>query len=269
MSEIKWTPFRKLVKYEGSMLHQISDDNNLQSEILNNIKSGDVYIFRNVIKKTEIDYIIKNILSYKFQVSNDPSVIEGVKNIHYQSRSNETNTLVDGRYAAVDNSYYFFPWNSDDLGLFAAFQDLFDVVIKINGYCPEIIKKNTPINRVVQRFHLIHYPIDSGEISLHVDPVNIINVNSGIYFSEFGIDYSEGGFYVIDSSKNKINLDEEVERGDLILFSPNLAHGVSKINSNVGAVGPNLGRFFFHMSLVESHEFNDREKSLGLSIDSI
>lgn len=269
MSEIKWTPLRKIEIFNNEKFWEISSSKLVQNFFLNKIQMGDIIIFKKIIPKLEIDKIILSIKSYDYETTDNPKITEGVKNLKYQSNNILENISESGKYAAVDNSYYFFPWNVDDLRLFERFQDIFDVVIKINGHDPSVVKNNTPINRIVERFHLIHYPLNSGEISLHIDPTNIIKVNSGIYFSEYGIDYSEGGFFVLNSNKIEVNVDEKVGKGDLILFSPNLAHGVKRIFSNNDQGILNSGRFFFHMSLVESHEFPDRQKSIGLEIKAL
>jgi len=262
MDKQNWTNFRNLKIINNDIFFESCQIKSTSSEIFNNIDSGDVYVVKKVIEKNEVDDIISRILRYDFEISENPKIVEGIKNIKYYSLNNSVIKNEEIGYNAIDISYYFFPWNNDDLGILKKFQILFDIVIKINGYNPDIIKKNTPIDGVVQRFHLIHYPLNSGEISLHIDPTNIVKVNSGIYFSEYGVDYKDGGFYVADAKKGMINLDEIVEKGDLILFSPNLAHGVkkvSKVNEKL-----NSGRYFFNMSLIESHEVSDRQNSVGL-----
>ncbi len=268
MNKFKWTPFREIIAFESSDFFELMKNQSMQTMMCEKIDSGDVVIVRGVVSNLEIDEIISKVINYEFISFGNPKITEGVSNLKYQSIKATEYNSTDGEYAAVDNSYYFFPWNPDELGIFERFQDIYDVVIRINGYEPEVIKANTPINRVVQRFHLIHYPLNSGEITLHTDPKNIIKVNSGIYFSEYGLDYKDGGFYAIDASMNKINLDQKVKKGDLILFSPNLAHGVQSISMGQHEDSASSGRFFFHMSLVESHEFSDRQKSVGLKMEA-
>ena len=60
-------------------------------------------------------------------------------------------------------------------------------------------------------------------------------MNAGIYVTEYNTDYNSGGFY-ISKNKKKYFLDHFVSSGDLVLFPPNIIHGVdpvfnSKLNS--------------------------------------
>ena len=84
--------------------------------------------------------------------------------------------------------------------------------------------------------------------------------------SEFGTDYTDGGFYALDKFGNKRNFDREVALGDMILFYPGMGHGVDPIKAkNLNNVNElKNGRYFFNMSLVQSHEINDRHRAIGI-----
>jgi len=261
----KWKTFRTVKTKTFSEFQDICSNDVSRNEMREYIIAGDIFIIKKVMDGSIIRDILKKVISSNAVPVLSTRIVEGIKNIHFTS-NNLKNTI--GEYSSIDNSWYFFPWNPDAHGILAAFQSIFDTVIQLNNYSPEQLKNNTPLNGVVQRMHLIHYPPDSGEISLHYDPCNIVKVNSGIYFSEFGKDYDEGGFYVLDGNKQKVNLDKEVSIGDLVLFYPSLAHGVGpvkikNINESTSCLYP-PGRYFFNMTLVESHEKVDRERAVGI-----
>ena len=229
-------------------------------EIRKNIIDGDVYIIRNVLSKEEGHYILKQITKDRMGQSKDFRILEGIKNIYYESNHLKR---TKSEYSSVDKSWYFFPWNKDELDISKFLQPIFDNVILLNNRKPNIILNNTPIDGIVQRFHLINYPPGSGQISLHRDPVNICQINSGIYLSQFGIDYSEGGFYVLNDNDDIVYLDNHVNFCDMILFFPGLPHGVSPIKS-IDSKNDRDGRYFLNMNLIQSHHIDNRIPSIGI-----
>jgi len=205
--------------------------------------------------------ICLKILKKNNKKSLDHKILEGIDNIYYISRPKK-NTKKNG-YIANDRSWYFFPWNKDKTKLSKLVQPIFNTITKINKYDPNEIIKFTPKNGLVQRFHLIFYPKNSGEISPHVDPCNIVQVQSGIYITSFGKDYSSGGFYVLNKKKEKVFIDHYMNSGDLILFSPKVIHGVTPVKCSNITKGIFDGRFFLNMNIVESHHVKNRHKAIG------
>jgi hypothetical protein len=235
---------------------------------------GNVVIVRNAVDKELIRQKVKKLLSQRHQRSSDTRVIQGVGNIYYESNGKTTaeqkNNSKDS-YQAVDKSFYFFPWNYDASGISKLIQPLFDQVLLLNELNPSEIIKRTPKDGVVQRFHLIFYPEGQGLISTHRDPVKETKFTGGIYVTEYGIDYTEGGFYVINFDGEKIFVDHEVSSGDLVIFLANLPHGVEKNYFRDSQVhqGNNdrfLGRCFLNMTVIESHHIQDRETTKGINI---
>ena len=71
------------------------------------------------------------------------------------------------------------------------------------------ITKNKPKDGIVERLHIINYPVYSGQISRHYDPINVSIFNFGLYATEYNKDYTEGGFFVLKNKKKKINIDKK------------------------------------------------------------
>jgi hypothetical protein len=227
--------------------------------IRQNILQGDVYIIQSVLPKDYISILLQEIIKHKLIKSKQTKIVDGVSNIYYESLHYKKSA---NEYTAIDKSWYFFPWNHDSFKLGLSVQPIFNNVILLNNRDPNEVIKLTPKDGVVQRFHLINYPIGQGQISLHTDPVNVSQVNSGIYFTECGTHYKTGGFFVIDSGNNKVFIDQEVSIGDMVLFYPGLLHGVAPVSNLVSGINSD-GRFFFNMNLVQSHEVNDRLTTHG------
>ena len=225
-----------------------------------NIINGDVYVILNVINQTIVSRILQIAQTEDRPASSSTKILQGIGNIYYTSNNIKSKL---GEYTAIDRSWYFFPWNEDRHEVLKVLQPIFDNVILLNNKSPGVIVKNTPLDGEVQRFHMINYPPNSGEISLHIDPTGVTQVNSGIYLTEFGVDYHEGGFFVLDRYGYQVNLDREIAAGDLILFYPGLPHGVLPVKCAVDQKS-SVGRFFFNMNLIQSHETPGRVTSKGL-----
>jgi hypothetical protein len=269
MADSLYTSFTHIKYIDFPSYLLLSDNPSALSDINAEIRSGCVIIVRNVLPSRNIDSFISNVVGSHLTSTQDVRVLEGVPNIKYVSQPSIFQQI-PSRYIAADISYYLFPWNLDDSGAFSTLSDVTNLYIKLNGYEPAAILSNTPKDRIILRFHLIHYPLGLGEISLHKDPDNIIAVNSGIYLSQYGDDYMSGGFFVIDHSGAEVLLDQYIRRGDMVLFSPLLAHGVHKISDpNPDKPHVHHGRYFFHISLVESHCSPNRQQSTGLTLPSI
>jgi len=232
------------------------------------LKNSEVIIVRQAVETNVIRRIALELLANPPKKSSDSRIIEGIENIYYESEPQKSESSKISEYTAVDRSFYFFPWNNDFSGLSVLVQPLFDQVCRINGFDPLEIIKRTPKDGVVQRFHLIFYPAGKGLISPHRDPIKETTVTGGIYVTQYGRDYNEGGFYIQDYAGKKIFVDHEIKSGDLVLFLANLPHGVD-VNSFSGERSPEFsdyfdGRCFLNMTVVESHHVVDRETTRGI-----
>ena len=236
-------------------------DLNYLKSIKSNIINGDIYVYRGAFDEK----ILRNIFLNKIKNSNESAsstrMVEGIDNIFYKSNSSGK-----GEYTTMDYSWYFFPWNTDESGLSDLMQPFFNQVIHLNNYDPDVLKKNTPKDRIIQRMQLIYYPLGNGHISLHKDPTNITQITCGVYFTSFGIDYDQGGFYVFNKNKEKVFIDHSIKAGDLILFFNGLYHGVDTVSKkqNTNSTKNYPGRTFLNLSLLESHEFTSRQTTVGV-----
>lgn len=253
--------------------HTFFDPNEIES-IKEKLNEGNVVIVKNAVDKEEIRQKAKKLFSQNHQRSSDTRVIQGVGNIYYESNEKTTTELKNkskNSYQAVDKSFYFFPWNEDTSGISKLIQPLFNQVLLLNELNPSEIIKRTPKDGVVQRFHLIFYPEGQGLISTHRDPIKETRFTGGIYVTEYGRDYTEGGFYVINFDREKIFVDHEVSAGDLVIFLANLPHGVEKNYFRDSKVHQSdndrfQGRCFLNMTVIESHHVQDRETTKGINI---
>lgn len=227
------------------------------------LSSGHVLVFKGTVDSKELRKRVGGLLRQEVTPVEDTRVVEGIGNIFYRAAHDSSSA---GGYSVQDFSYYFFPWNDDRSGIAELAQSAFDLVARLNAYDPAWLRKQTPKDGVVQRFHAICYPAGSGHISPHRDPVRVTKFTSGLYVTEYGKDYAEGGYYILDASGEKVVVDHEVESGDMVLFPAHFAHGVDTVQARDLEVDPELGfsgRIFLNMTIIESHEILDRAFTVG------
>ena len=232
--------------------------------IRKSVLDGKIVVLKSALKKNMIRDLFKKIYKDSNRPQKNRKMLEGVKNIYYRSNSSG-----QGGYSTFDHNWYFFPWNRDKYGFVDMVQKYFNRVILFNGYKIEKIKKNTPKDGVVQRFHLIYYPLKKGHISTHKDPTNITKITCGIYITSFKDDYDEGGFYVLNRNNTKEFVDHKINSGDLVLFYNGLVHGVEKtlLKENTKKNKDKInGRVFLNLSILESHEIKNRKTAIGVDI---
>lgn len=144
-------------------------------------------------------------------------------------------------------SYFFYRWNAqnnyekkliwDQLDL------LWDLVKIIGGYHPGAFKENIPSSGPVDRGQIIIYEAGSGEMESHTDPNHTQRIIAGVEFTERGINYDIGGFYVHSDSNVTIDVQAYSKPGDAVLCLANIPHGVKKIE-RISSKNINTEHFF-------------------------
>ncbi len=223
--------------------------------------NGDIFILRNTLDKSFVDNSINKL--QEFYINNSPispKILEGCKNGFYISNNTKSG------YRTVDRSFYFFSWNGDNLKIYKNILKIYQKLKVLNGLSPEEVTPNKPKKGVVERLHVIHYPLGGGEISKHTDPVNISIINHGIFGSEFGKDYDAGGFYLLNADGKKVEIDQKVNKGDSVIFFPGLIHGVDPVflGDKKLDTESKFGRWYFNFQNVETHEVKNRQVTLAV-----
>jgi len=253
--------FRNIKDYDYQEYTENLKDKKFTLDCIENLFDGDIFILRNTLNKNFIDNSINKLQD--FYLNNSPistKILEGCSNGFYLSNNTKSG------YRTVDRSFYFFSWNRDKLNIYKEVLKVYKKLKVLNGLSPEEITSNTPKKGVVERLHVIHYPLGGGEISKHTDPVNISIINHGIFGSEFGNDYDAGGFYLVKSDGKKIEVDKKVTKGDSVIFFPGLIHGVDPIllGEKKFDTESKSGRWYFNFQNVETHEVKNRQVTLAV-----
>ena len=134
---------------------------------------------------------------------------------------------------SVQHGYYFHSWNQHfaQLNGFPGFSKIFDLKRETGGLPDNAFLENLPSQGPIARLVCHQYPRGGGGQAEHIDPVSpFAKVQTIIQASEPGIDYITGGLYIDDPQLGVVNLDPLTRKGDLILASPGVRHGVAPID---------------------------------------
>lgn len=245
--------FKGLKEYDYSEFTKKLKSVEFVLKCIDEISKGYVFILK---KSIDIKFLENaKIKLNKFSLKNkpiNPKIKSGIKNGFYISKN-----LNSKGYKTVDKSFYFFSWNKDKLGVYKKILNIYKPLKILNGLKNNDKTKNTPKDGIVERLHVINYPIHSGQISRHYDPVNVSIFNFGLYATEYGKDYTDGGFFVLKKNNKKILLDSKIKKADVVLFFPSLIHGVDKVK-NIKSKNSD-GRWFININHIQSHEVKNRE----------
>ena len=128
-------------------------------------------------------------------------------------------------------SWSYYPWNSESKEIFDHLEKLFLLRNLLGGLDKyEYLKKADSV--ATARVALQFYPAGSGYMEAHQDPLNVHQIAiPTLLLSDYGKNYSKGGFFAVDQNNNKIILDEHLSFGDLTLFHTSIPHGVELIKS--------------------------------------
>lgn len=150
----------------------------------------------------------------------------GSPNFHRLNADDER-SIVRGCF----HQFSFFPWNQDVFELFALMRPLFMVKNVLSGNPPERFLGRQGEHGVAARLAFQFYPQGSGFLNLHRDPVGSHQqVVPTVSFSQKGVDFHEGGAFLVDRLGARHDLDALLQLGDCVLFDASTAHGIDVID---------------------------------------
>lgn len=130
------------------------------------------------------------------------------------------------------HAFYYHSWYPHNKTKFNFFSDIFAIKNALAGYRATEFMDNIPSDGFVARVNIHHYPRGGGYQAEHVDPVGKhAQIQTLIAASEFGQDYQKGGVYArVAAGSERVYLDPLLKRGDLLVMSPGIHHGVDYID---------------------------------------
>lgn len=192
-----------------------------------NLQNYDAYIIRNMIDVTIIDKV-KDYLSnigqtslprYEFLQENCPDF----HRIHMLDKRSYVESIM--------HQFCFHPWNQNIFDLFRVMEKIYKLKNLSANFEENTFLNNTPKDGYVARLSFHNYPVGGGEIKKHSDPIGEHQLTVPILqMSQKGIDYEEGGLYVIGKDNIKIDIDTLMNKGDVFFFQAEIMHGVAPID---------------------------------------
>jgi len=223
--------FRKLLEIRYEVVERAikNEDVDIVSNLVECLAAGDFLVLKECFTKEESEAIKntgRNLMAR--EASGFYKMIEGVPNFWRDITAAE-----EKKYSvpAIKKSMYFFPWNGEDR-LFTLVRRPWRIAKTLGGKHPTETESFTPKDGVIDRIQLVRYGAGSGYVAKHQDPVENSRLFISGYLSQYGKDFTGGGFYVIDQKDEKVCLEKFFDEGDVGLGCGHIVHGVDKIEGN-------------------------------------
>ena len=171
-------------------------------------------------------------LALEMRGSSDPSfhkVKEGVPNFWRDIGEDQM-----GSYALqhIKKSVYFFPWNDDSAEAFELAYPRWRVLKVLAGLSPNEYESFTPKDGKVDRLQIVEYPAGTGFLAPHQDPDHNQRLIMSAYLSKRGVDYFGGGFWALATGGEKLEVESQIDAGDLGTCLASIVHGVDATDNS-------------------------------------
>ena len=225
--------------------------------IVSSLYGGDAYLIKGAFPKYFMINLRKRVHElWKTKPSEFYKMLEGSPDFH------RIIDLESGRkysFRACKHSCYFYPWNEDPLNLFGAVYERWRVIKFLMGLRPDEYEKNTPKDGVIDRIQVVRYPPRIGFLEPHSDPYLHQRLIFSGYMSKRGVDYQGGGFYLVGPGDKVVEVEDQIDVGDICIGYATVYHGVAPADRHKE---PNWelddGRWFLSMYSNASDEVPNR-----------
>ena len=237
-------------------LYRYKKDKKFVLEVIENLYEGDIYVFTGAVSEEDCGLLIRSVHEKNISTGEGGKTEEGCKNYH-QFVSYEVDPSVG--YSTVNHSSYYFRWNDESKFIF----DILDTPWEM-GKILSLEDLSSP--STIERIHFLHYPLDKGYVSSHMDFPIHQKINTFVSLTSPGKDYLKGGFYSYTKEKEKVYLDPHLQRGSLVCWYPTVYHGADVPVSIGTPDSPIDGRWIAIMNTVEPHSTKDRRTTKSVIV---
>jgi hypothetical protein len=260
---------RQIIFIHSNEFYKVNKKKKFINEIIKNLYNGDIYIIKEVLKKSYINNLKKKLIN--FSNKNPSSFYKMIgKCPNFWRKINEKNNF---KYSIKSNrlAFNFFRWNNDKLKIFKNIDKFWSLIKIISGKKSNEYKFNLPKDGKVDRVQITKYPKNTGFIEPHNHALDYNNLTLGIsiYLSELNFDYSSGGTYFYNKNNNKINIETYIKKGDGGIFFPTLIHGVdaATVSKNIIKIkDSDKSRWWLGPYSPDSDEKKDRKTSKRIKL---
>lgn len=217
--------------FEIPSLDELVRDSGLRQDLLKQLDDERICVIRNVATRQEIAAWI----AYLSQVGRGSfpgwqAILPNCANFHRISHWDERSYV-----KACFHQFSFFPWNDDVFTMFNRFRLIFELRNLLSGAEAGAYLGYEAYDDCIARLSFQFYPKGVGGMNEHIDPVGPHQaVVPLLMMSELGRDFEEGGIFVRPPESEAVFIERYTNPGDVVLFSPKLAHGVATIDPEKG-----------------------------------
>ena len=215
--------FTSIVKIDFSELQDIFIKNDLNKfkNLVHNLSKGSFIVIKRCFSKKEIDFLKetgKNLMNSK--KSSFYKMDRKIPNFWRDITSEHSHKY---GVPVVKKSMYFFHWNGENK-LFELINKRWDIIKILGGRESSFGKSTLPEDGYIDRIQLVEYPSGTGYLAPHQDPDHNQRCFISGYMSKIGIDFKSGGFWALNQDNEKVNLENEIEVGDMGIGSAKIVH---------------------------------------------
>jgi len=254
-----------LVDYKDFEKKIDEESTKFAEEITNSMYQGDVYILKKAFPRKFFQDLKEKCYSH---FNNEPSsfhkMLEGSPDFH---RLIDVETGNKYSFKVCKHSFYFYHWNKDPLNIFPETYDKWRKIKKLMGYDQNQFESNTPKDGVIDRIQVVQYPSKYGFLEPHSDPYKHQKFFISGYMSKKGVDFEDGGFYALNQADQVVDVEKDIDVGDLGIGFATIVHGVAPVNRNKDPEWNKIsdGRWFYSLYTNESDEVKDRHTGYGVT----
>lgn len=238
--------------------------------IVGSLYGGDAYLIKGAFTRDFMINLKKEVHAYwQGRPSEFYKMLEGSPDFH---RIIDLESGKKYSFRGCKHSCYFYPWNSDPLDLFGPVYERWRVIKFLMGLRFDEYEENTPRDGVVDRIQIVRYPPRIGFLEPHSDPYLHQRLFLSGYMSKRGVDYQGGGFYLVGAGDSVVDVEDEIDIGDICIGYATVYHGVAPADRHKE---PNWesddGRWFLSMYSNASDEVANRHTGhpVRLSINGV
>lgn len=254
-----------LVDYKDFEKKIDEESTKFAEEITNSMYRGDVYILKKAFPRKFFQDLKEKCYSHFNNVpSSFHKMLEGCPDFH---RLIDVETGNKYSFKVCKHSFYFYHWNKDPLNIFPETYDKWRKIKKLMGYDQNQFESNTPKNGVIDRIQVVQYPSKYGFLEPHSDPYKHQKFFISGYMSKKGVDFEDGGFYALNQADQVVDVEKDIDVGDLGIGFATIVHGVAPVNRNKDPEWNKIsdGRWFYSLYTNESDEVKDRHTGYGVT----
>lgn len=229
--------------------------------LVDDVYAGDVLILKGTLDEKVGRELCRR--AFEWSKTSPPSfhkILDGSPDFHRVIDAKASQAYAS---QSMRHAYYFYRWNGDPIGIFEAMNERWRTFKYFSGLAPDQYERNLPSDLVVDRLILYQYPLGTGGLKLHSDPINNQKLVMGGFLSQRGVDYRAGGIYFLRPDESKEDMEPHVDPGDFMLVFPTVFHGVDTVDPGTPLDWDSSGgRWFIGPASIDSDYVERRQTTV-------